>query len=328
MQKLKQKILIALLALILINPSVAVAQPASTTTVTNAPTTYQGVQESLSEFLCTPSESADGRDFERCINKLYRFGISFGAIALVFFVVFAGYMYMAGGETGKGKAKAILQNALVGMGILLFSFVLLRFINPNLVTFKPIQPPIFTAADIPTCEAVGFGEKCVVMVDGQAVTSGDNAIFGADYDKAQSASLANTLLNNSKVVTTCYDNTSHGPKKNLQDAAAQQPSQTNTRGKTYLHQAMLNGLVKVAVIVNSYCISEIAGGEHSDNSRHYVGLGFDIAQINGSTANASNPASARVMEECRKAGATEVLGPIKPDSGHATHVHCGWPRVR
>jgi hypothetical protein len=165
MQKLKQTMLSIAIGLTLFNPTVAIAQGTS-----GAPQ-YSGVQESITQFLCTPSVPSDGRDLERCVNKLYRFGISFGAIALVFFVVFAGYMYMASGEAGKGKAKGILQNSMVGMGILLFSYVLLRFINPNLVAYKPIQPPIFTAEDIPDCEKVGLGVNCIVATEDSTVVT-------------------------------------------------------------------------------------------------------------------------------------------------------------
>ena len=164
MQKLKQIILLFIFALTVLNPTLVLAQ------TNGSVTRYQGVEGSLTEYLCTPDANADGRALEQCINKLYRFGIAFGAIALVFFVVFAGYMYMVGGETGKGKAKGILQNALVGMGILLFSYVLLRFINPNLVIYKAIQPPIFTAS-LPSCDEIGYEDDCsVVNADGTTTT--------------------------------------------------------------------------------------------------------------------------------------------------------------
>lgn len=168
MQKLKQIFLIFLFGILVVNPSLVMAQssvnviePQDKTTNVDVPV-YQNVQDSITNFLCTPSEPADGHDLERCINKAYRFGVAFGAIALVFFVVLAGYFYMTGGESGKTKAKGILQNALVGMGLLLGSYVLLSFINPDLVVFRPIQPPIFDAAAFPDCETIGFGADCVV----------------------------------------------------------------------------------------------------------------------------------------------------------------------
>jgi hypothetical protein len=184
MRKLKQKILLAVLALTILNPTLVMAQ-----TNTGTVTEYKGVEGSLTEYLCTPTDNDNGRALEQCVNKLYRFGIAFGAIALVFFVVFAGYMYMAGGETGKGKAKGILQNALVGMGILLFSYVLLRFINPNLVIYKAIQPPIFTAPDIASCASVGLGQDCVLPGGGIAVSDGSGG--GKAYASCPGGTLVN-----------------------------------------------------------------------------------------------------------------------------------------
>lgn len=177
-QKLKQILFAAVLGLTFMNPALALAQ-GSTGTANDTSTKggisvteYSGVQDSLTRFLCTPSESGtDSRALEKCINKMYRFGISFGAIALVFFVVFAGYLYMTGGETGKQKAKGIIQNALIGMGLLLGSYVILSFINPNLVIIKPIQPPIFDAAGLPSCEDIGFKDTCVIDSEDTAVTS-------------------------------------------------------------------------------------------------------------------------------------------------------------
>ena len=133
----------------------------SSTATPNVPK-YGGVEDSIRDYLCVPDESNLGTALFTCITKLYRFGIAFGAIALVFFVVFAGYMYMVGGETGKGKAKGILLSALTGMAIILSSYVLLNFINPDLVKIKPIQTPIFTATNLPKCEDVGLGVNCVL----------------------------------------------------------------------------------------------------------------------------------------------------------------------
>jgi hypothetical protein len=174
MQKLKQILFGFLVSLIFLNPTLALAQTntnTATSTTTTTPT-YSGVDSSLTQYLCTPTDQPDPHALEKCINKVYRFGVAFGAIALVFFVVLAGYMYMAGGESGKTKAKGILQNALVGMAFLLGSYLLLSFINPNLVLFKPIQPPIFDAADIPTCDKVGLGLECVLPNGTSTVSDG------------------------------------------------------------------------------------------------------------------------------------------------------------
>ncbi len=122
--------------------------------------TYQGVDGSIKDYLCTPQGT--GTDLYDCIGRLYKFGISFGAIALVFFLVIAGYIYLSGGEAAKGKAKNMLYSAFTGMAILLGSYLLLSFINPELVKIKTIQPPIFEALDLPKCEDIGFSTKCII----------------------------------------------------------------------------------------------------------------------------------------------------------------------
>ncbi|MEZ4180661.1 MAG: hypothetical protein R3B41_04120 [Candidatus Doudnabacteria bacterium] len=137
-----------------------------------------GVEKSITDYLCTPSEPPDGRDLERCVNKGYRFGVSFGAIALVFFMVYAGYLYITQGENGKKSAKDVLNKSFVGMSVLLGSYVLLYFINPTLVTFRPIQPPIFDAPDLPTCEEVGFDTNCVDDQGSVVQASGGSSQFG------------------------------------------------------------------------------------------------------------------------------------------------------
>ncbi len=182
MQKLKKIILAVSFGLLFVNPTLVLAQATNSnansgTIKSNAIDVpeYKGVEGSITQFLCTPSEgAADGKDLERCVNKIYRFGIAFGAIALVFFVVFAGYLYITGGEQGKGKGKVIFQNALVGMALLLGSYVILYFINPNLTVIKPIQPPIFSAPDLPGCAELGLSENCIV-----ATGTGSGASSGA-----------------------------------------------------------------------------------------------------------------------------------------------------
>lgn len=195
MQKIKRILFIGLFSLILINPVLVSAQGNTNTSNTNTknPTSipvaeYKGVQSSISAYLCTPDPSGkDGTALQKCINKLYRFGVSFGAIALVFFIVFAGYMYITGGETGKGKAKSILSNAVIGITLLLSSYLILSFINPSLVLFKPIQPPIFDAADIAACSDVGLGQECT-LPDG-TIASGNGSGGGTAYANCPDAKL-------------------------------------------------------------------------------------------------------------------------------------------
>ena len=91
-----------------------------------------------------------------------------------------------------------------------------------------------------------------------------------------------------------------------------------------LDPAMLQGMLNLANAGFTFTVSEIAGGVHSANSRHYAGVAFDVNVLNGSAVNASNTSVDSFKTNGAAQGATEVLGPGDP--GHATHVHLGWPR--
>jgi hypothetical protein len=86
---------------------------------------------------------------------------------------------------------------------------------------------------------------------------------------------------------------------------------------------MLSGLLRLAQTY-SFSVSEIAGGEHSPNSRHYAGVAADVNIINGRGVGADHPDVPAFRRMCADLGATEIRGPGDPH--HATHVHAAWPR--
>src|SRR6266545_3901998 len=94
-------------------------------------------------------------------------------------------------------------------------------------------------------------------------------------------------------------------------------------GTTPLKLSMLEGLLGLSTIY-TIGVSEVAGGEHSPNSRHYAGVAFDSFKINGKRVDTNHPDVNRFMQDAKSAGATEVLGPGDP--GHDTHIHTAWPR--
>ncbi|SEQ27398.1 hypothetical protein [Lentzea albida] len=114
--------------------------------------------------------------------------------------------------------------------------------------------------------------------------------------------------------------------KNINQAASGLAAQrssygTAPGGSVCLANSMLNGLYYVGSAYR-LTLSEIAGGSHSAGSKHYQGVAFDVASINGSSVSSSNPYYQGVMQSCRNNGAVLVLGP--GDAGHATHLHCQW----
>lgn len=181
---MKGLLAVLLLAQILLFPLSALAQTDTDQEIPdeeNAPITnqeginkfpqYTGPQQSITEFLCTPSDSPQPGDLSYCINRLYRFGIAVGGYSLVFFVVLAAYFYLTGGEQSKAKGKSILQNAIVGLFILLGSYMLLKFLNPSLVVYRTIQPPLIQATPLALCKDVPAGTACKMQ--------GGNGIAGA-----------------------------------------------------------------------------------------------------------------------------------------------------
>lgn len=90
-----------------------------------------------------------------------------------------------------------------------------------------------------------------------------------------------------------------------------------------LDRRMLAGMLHLAGTYRFH-VSEVAGGSHSSNSRHYAGVAFDVTQIDGVPVHAGAAHWQQFLHDGRAAGATEALGPGAP--GHATHVHLAWPR--
>jgi hypothetical protein len=117
-------------------------------------------------------------------------------------------------------------------------------------------------------------------------------------------------------------------RQNIDDTAAggfaERSSYGNAPGgSVQLDTSLLDGLNALANLY-SFRVSEIAGGSHSQNSRHYAGVAADIDEINGVPVSSTHPDLAAFLDDARDLGATEVLGPGDP--GHATHVHIAWPR--
>ncbi|HEY1016878.1 MAG TPA: peptidoglycan-binding protein [Herpetosiphonaceae bacterium] len=146
------------------------------------------------------------------------------------------------------------------------------------------------------------------------------------------ASLATTIRNSSRISLATFHTSgvsdSATARQNIIDTsnggAARRSSYGGAPGGTvYLQTTLLNGMITLSNSW-SYSVSEIAGGSHSSNSRHYAGVAVDVNVINGTHVSSSHPSQSSFRSKCRSLGATEVLGP--GDSGHSTHIHCAWPR--
>jgi hypothetical protein len=117
-------------------------------------------------------------------------------------------------------------------------------------------------------------------------------------------------------------------RQNILDTAAGKPARrsaygTAPGGTVELDARLLKGLLTLARSY-TFSVTEIAGGSHTRNLRHYAGIAVDVGTINGQAVSKTHPTFREFMSAARKLGATEVLGP--GDRGHDHHVHVAWPR--
>ncbi len=91
-------------------------------------------------------EKADAKTiFPEYIRVMYRFAIWIAITLGIFMMMMAGFQWLtAGGSPDRvGKAKGYISNAIIGIIIALFSFIILQTINPRLVelTLPEIKGP-------------------------------------------------------------------------------------------------------------------------------------------------------------------------------------------
>ena len=85
-----------------------------------------------------PSQPAPGEGLPQYINYLFVFGLGLITIVALGQMIIGGITYiLAAGNAAKVEdAKDTIFQALLGVGILLISYLLLRTINPDLVSLK------------------------------------------------------------------------------------------------------------------------------------------------------------------------------------------------
>jgi hypothetical protein len=73
------------------------------------------------------------------VSGVYKFLIGFAFVIAVVMIMIGGLQYVIGASTGEiGKAKERIKNAVVGFVLLLFVYVILFTVNPNLTVFEEL----------------------------------------------------------------------------------------------------------------------------------------------------------------------------------------------
>jgi zinc D-Ala-D-Ala carboxypeptidase len=147
-----------------------------------------------------------------------------------------------------------------------------------------------------------------------------------------SASLAQEILANPRIQLA----TGHlsgvrdlaDPLHELRDLAAGRLAHrsaygTAPGGSVMVTVATLRGLRNAGRIATIHVV-ELAGGTHARGSAHYLGLAFDIDNVNGRWVSYGSGYDV-VVVSCRHSGATRVFHPAyDPYGGHENHIHVDW----
>jgi zinc D-Ala-D-Ala carboxypeptidase len=278
-------------------------------------------------------------------------------VAAQFLLQSRGSSVGADGDFGAGTQAAVTAfqraNGLAADGIIggatweaLISDVKLGSAGPAvqaaqqlLVTRIGVDVAIDGAAGAATVSAIRSfqGVKCLGQTGVVGRFTWNSLASGRTYctdggGGPSSGSAANVLARHNANAITLWDQSfgrfdGADPLSNIKDAAAGRASRRSSYGgapggSVQLSSAMLSGLASITSRHQIF-VTAISGASHSPNSLHYAGRAFDLDEVDGTRINGDSAAARALMDECRRLGAIEVLGPSN-DSGHQDHLHCAW----
>lgn len=107
----------------------------------------QGIQLAYPTFLVSDFQNANlfknmtaANDLSGFINGIFKIAIIVGAMLAVLRLVYAGFLYMGTDIFDKkGAAKEAIQNALIGLLLLVTTYILLNQINPDILNLNITQ---------------------------------------------------------------------------------------------------------------------------------------------------------------------------------------------
>lgn len=105
---------------------------------------------------CVAGKTIDSIDFNDYISYIFKFAIALSVFLAVIMTIVGGLKYMTSGTPfGKGDGKTMIQDAAVGLLMVLASYLILQTIDPRLVEVNTTIPPI----RIDTGDAKAFSDR-------------------------------------------------------------------------------------------------------------------------------------------------------------------------
>ncbi len=150
---------------------------------TDASKTGEIVSELTGKNVTNPASNPAGSDLYNCVNRIYKFAIIFASVMAMFFIVIGGYVYMSaeGNTESVDKAKSILTSSITALVLLFSVYILLRYINPDIIKFSSFQPYNITYTSINNGEGSGGGKGTNVIIGS---SGSEGCIDCVDYTKA------------------------------------------------------------------------------------------------------------------------------------------------
>ncbi|MDB5224694.1 MAG: hypothetical protein JWO43_316 [Candidatus Adlerbacteria bacterium] len=137
-----------------------------------------------------PTNVSDPNNLNDVISAFFKLALGFGAMFAVLLLVLGGISYMTTEAVGQRvAAKQRITAALLGMLLLLCSYLILYTINPNLLNFNlKLQQSTITGSS-PVTSMFGakncIGDSCITQQERDANALIEDAKAGKDVDSAQ-----------------------------------------------------------------------------------------------------------------------------------------------
>jgi hypothetical protein len=186
------------------------------------------------------------------------------------------------------------------------------------VRWSPTQPGTYTLRVVKAADAdhsSGVSPKFGLVVNGE--TMGD---------------VARAIIDNSRITLASVHvdgirDLAHARQNGVDVAGgrlAHRSSYGNAPGGYTAIDMRVLRAIRMMGATGSITVSEIAGGSHAINSKHFYGRAVDISWVNGRHV-APGSGYGLVLEACRAHGASAIFHPsYDPVGGHSNHVHCQW----
>ena len=121
------------------------------------------------EFLDTYGISMDKSDIGAILSGLYKFGVAIAGVSALIMFTYGGMRYLTSGDSPSGTSagKKAIQNAILGLVLIVLSYLILYTINPDF-TFTLKIPDLKEQIAKPDkgTPACGPKEDCPVNPDG------------------------------------------------------------------------------------------------------------------------------------------------------------------